>query len=39
MNEYDMLKGLIGNDELKLVALIKESLEDKDGLEGYPKND
>ena len=30
MNEYDMLKGLIGNDELKLVALIKESLEDKD---------
>ena len=30
MTEYDMLKGLIGNDELKLVALIKESLEEKD---------
>ena len=30
INEYDMLKELIGNDELKLVALIKESLDDKD---------
>ena len=32
VNEYDMLKELVGEDELKLVALIKDSLEDKDDL-------
>ena len=32
VNEYDMLKELVGDDELKLVALIKDSLEDKDDI-------
>ena len=32
INEYDMLKDLIGDDELKLVALIKDSLEDKEDI-------